>query len=181
MDVELRPYSQSDTQAVFEAVHESFNELHPWMPWCRADYSVEEARSWLGLQVRGFEEGTAFQFAILAKDGRYLGAVGLNEIDRLNRKANLGYWVRSAATGRGVATAAVRALRDWAFERTALIRLEILIAAGNVASHRVAERAGAIREGVLRRRLVLHDVAHDATMFSITRDLPVQPGQRGNT
>ncbi len=79
-------------------------------------------------------------------------------------------------TRRGVATTAVRAIRDWAFDRTNLIRLEILIAAGNVASHRVAERAGAIREGVLQRRLVLHEIAHDATMFSITRDLPRTKG-----
>lgn len=174
MDVEIRPYSQTDAPAVFDAVRESFAELRPWMPWCHADYSVEDARSWLGLQMKSFDEGTAFQFAILSNDGRYVGGVGLNQIDRLNRRANLGYWIRSAMTGRGAATAAVRSLRDWAFDRTDLIRLEILIAVGNVASHRVAERVGAIREGVLHRRLVLHEIAHDATMFSITRDIPAQ-------
>jgi ribosomal-protein-serine acetyltransferase len=73
------------------------------------------------------------------------------------------------ATRHGVATAAVRALRDWAFERTDLIRLEIVIAVGNFASHRVAKKAGAVREGTLQRRLVLHGTVHDATMFSFTR------------
>jgi RimJ/RimL family protein N-acetyltransferase len=44
-----------------------------------------------------------------------------------------------------------------------------VIAAGNLASQRVAEKAGATREGILRGRLILHDVAHDAVMFSLTR------------
>src|SRR5262249_18704500 len=96
---------------------------------------------------------------------------GLNQLDGLNRRANLGYWVRSTATRRGVATAAVRALRDWAFESTDLMRLEILVARENVASHHVAERVGAIREGVLRRRLLLHGHLPDAPMFSVTRDM----------
>ena len=120
----------------------------------------------------GFEQGTAFEFAIVSADGGYLGGCGLNQIDKTNCRANLGYWVRSSATRLGVATTAVRAIRDWAFDRTGLIRLEIVIAVGNFASHRVAEKAGAIREGILRRRLVLHGVAHDATMFSFTRPIP---------
>lgn len=56
-----------------------------------------------------------------------------------------------------------------AMENTNLIRLEILIAVGNTASQRVAEKVGAVREGILRKRLVLHDEAHDAVMFSLVR------------
>jgi len=43
---------------------------------------------------------------------------------------------------------------------------------GNVASHRVAEKCGAVREGVLKRRLMLHGTARDATLLSITRLMP---------
>jgi RimJ/RimL family protein N-acetyltransferase len=64
----------------------------------------------------------------------------------------------------------VCAVRNWAFESTELVRLEIVVATGNTASHRVAEKVGAIREGVLRRRLLLHGHPHDATMFSLIRD-----------
>ena len=74
----------------------------------------------------------------------YLGGCGLNQIDHANGRANLGYWVRSSAVGRGVATAAVQLVRQWGFEQTSLLRLEVVIAVGNLASHRVAEKAGAI-------------------------------------
>ena len=92
-------------------------------------------------------------------------------VDRvpLHRFANLGYWVRSSAAGRGVAPAAVRLLADWAFRETDLLRLEIVAAVGNRRSQRVAEKAGAIREGVLRDRLLLHGQPHDVVIYAILR------------
>lgn len=172
MDVRIRPYRLEDAEVVVDAVRESMLEMQPWMPWCHPGYSIEDSRAWLAVHVPAFEDGTAFEFAIVSARGRYLGGCGLNRLDMANGRANLGYWVRTSATRRGVATAAVCALRDWAFNSTDLIRLEIVVAVANAASHRVAEKAGATREGILRRRLVLHGSATDATMFSLTREMP---------
>jgi RimJ/RimL family protein N-acetyltransferase len=169
MNVRIRPYTVDDASAILEAAQESLAELEPWMPWCHPGYSLEESRSWLELQVPAFRQGTAFEFAIVSTDGRYLGGCGLNQFDKANNRANLGYWVRSTATRQGVATAAVRLIRDWGFRSTDLVRLEVVVAIGNVASLRVAEKSGAIREGALRSRLLLHGTFHDAMMFSFTR------------
>jgi RimJ/RimL family protein N-acetyltransferase len=87
----------------------------------------------------------------------------------VHRCANLGYWVRSSATGQGVAPVAVRLLANWAFRETEILRLEILAAVGNRRSQRVALKAGAVREGVLRDRLFLRDEPQDAIVFSIVR------------
>lgn len=168
-DVLIRPCHADDAPAMHAAVRESLAELIPWMPWCHAEYSLQEARSWLRLQVQAFNERKWFEFAIVGPDGAYLGQCGLNQFDELNRRCNLGYWVRSSATRRGVATRAVLLLRDWAFAHTDLVRIEIVIAAGNHASVRVAEKAGALREGVLRDRLFLHGAPVDAVMFSFVR------------
>jgi ribosomal-protein-serine acetyltransferase len=168
-DVHIRPYRVADASAIWEAVRESLAELQPWMPWCHPAYSADEARSWLETQVLAFEQRTAFEFAIVSADDRYRGGCGLNQVDVMNRRANLGYWVRTSATRHGVATHAVRSIRDWAFEHTELIRLEVVVATGNIASHRVATKAGATPEGVLKDRLLVHGTAHDATMFSFTR------------
>lgn len=148
---------------------ESVSEVRPFMPWCRPDLTVEDARSWIGAQVAAFESRAAFEFVIVSVDGRFLGGCGLNQIDDANRRANLGYWVRSSATRRGVATAAIRQLVPWAFTKTDLVRLEVVVSAENAASLRAAEKSGAVREGVLRERLVLHGKSHDAVMFSFVR------------
>jgi RimJ/RimL family protein N-acetyltransferase len=166
-EVAIRPYTVEDAAAVFAAARESIAEMSPWMPWCHPDYSIEESRSWLEEQVPAFAAGTAFEFAIVSGAGSYLGGCGINQIDARNRRANLGYWVRSSATGRGVATAAARLACEWAVQHTDLVRLEIVVAVGNARSLRVAEKAGAVREGVLRSRLHLHGTPHDAVMFSV--------------
>jgi ribosomal-protein-serine acetyltransferase len=168
-NVAIRPYRRDDASEVFAAVRESLAELIPWMPWCHADYCPDETRSWLDMQVSAFQQGTNFEFAVISEDGRFLGGCGLNQIDRANLRANLGYWVRSGAVRRGVATTAVRLLRDWGFRNTDLARFEIVIAAGNEASRRVAQKAGAVREGIARDRLYLHGVFHDADIFSFIR------------
>lgn len=166
---QIRPYRVDDAPAVWEAVRESMAELQPWMPWCHPGYSIDDSRSWLEAQVPAFEQGTAFEFAIVTAGQQYLGGCGLNQIDTINQRANLGYWVRTSAARRGVATHAVGALRDWAFQHTGLLRLEVVVAVGNVSSRRVAVKAGAALEGVLTNRLLLHGAIHDATMFSLTR------------
>ena len=96
-----------------------------------------------------------------------MGGCGLNQIDGENRRANLGYWVRTSATGQGVARSAIRELVDWAYQNTNLIRLELIISSRNSASLRTAENAGAVREGILKNRLLLHGKPHDARCIFI--------------
>jgi RimJ/RimL family protein N-acetyltransferase len=167
--VRIRPYVMADAEMVWQAVRESMTELLPWMGWCHPSYSLSETRAWLEVQVGAFRSRTAFEFAVVSPTGQYLGGCGLNQIDAVCRRANLGYWVRSSATRRGVATAAVHLATRWAFEFTDLVRLEILVATGNVPSQRVAERSGAHREGVLRSRLIVQGRSQDAVMFSFVR------------
>ncbi len=109
---------------------------------------------------------------VQAQDEQFLGGCGLNQINRVNRFANLGYWVRTSQAGHGVATAAARLLAQFGFGELKLSRLELVIDVDNQASQRVAEKLGAFREGVLRHRLFMHNQTRDAVMYSlIPRDL----------
>jgi ribosomal-protein-serine acetyltransferase len=85
----------------------------------------------------------------------------------MDKCANLGYWVRTGYTGRGVATTATLLLAKWGFEVLELKRIEIVVAVGNDRSLRVAEKVGAKREGILRNRITGRDKVHDAVMHSL--------------
>ncbi len=153
---------------LFEAAIESQSDMFKWMPWCHPDYSLNDSEEFISKCEEAWEDKTTFAFAIFKKSSdRFLGGVGLNQISLQNNFANLGYWVRSGQRNRGIATAAVRLLSEFGFEELGLTRIEIVIAVGNVASERVAENAGALREGVLRNRIILHNVPHDAVMYSL--------------
>jgi RimJ/RimL family protein N-acetyltransferase len=169
--VGIRFYEAADAPAVVEAARESTTDVFPWLPWCHPEYSLKESTGWIEAQIKAREEGTAFEF-VIHEGQRFVGGCGLNEINALHRVANLGYWVRSSATGRGVASTAVQALVAWGFANTRLQRLEIVVAVDNTRSRRVAEKSGARREGLLRSRLLLHDRSHDAIVYSFVRSEP---------
>ena len=167
--VAIRPYLAGDAQALWAAARESQPEVYPWLEWCHPEYSLADAEWWCASRAALAAAGQEYSFVVSALDGGFLGGCGLNQINTVHRIANLGYWVRTSATGRGVATEAVRQLCRFAFESTDLVRLEIVCAVGNERSRRVAEAAGAVREGVLRSRLLVHGRAVDAVMHSLVR------------
>lgn len=167
--VRIRRYAPAHAVPLNEAALESVAEVGPWLPWCHRGHTLDEAESYIRQQRERFERGEEYSFAIESEDGRLLGGCGLNELDQSNRRCNLGYWVRSSETGRGHATQAVLQLASWAFSHTDLVRLEIVASVENKPSQRVAERVMSVREGVLRRRLLLHGRWHDAVSYSIIR------------
>ncbi len=172
MVLSIRPYALSDAAALFEAATESTAEVFPWLPWCHPGYELAEAQSWIEHQVQAFTRAEQFEFVIQSASGDFLGGCGVNLLDSVHLRANLGYWVRSSATGRGIAPAAARLAAKWAFANTDLVRLEIITSVQHARSQRVAEKAGAQREGVLRKRLLLHGVHHDAVVYSLLRPEP---------
>jgi ribosomal-protein-serine acetyltransferase len=167
----LRTYRDGDAALLFEAVRESIPEVSRWLPWCHQNYSLEESREFVTSRHAAAQGDEHYSFAVFetANPCRLLGGVGINFINRVHQFANLGYWVRTSAAGQGVATRATRLAARFGFEQLRIQRIEIVAAVGNVASQRVAERAGAVREGILRNRLVVHGEPQDAVMYSLLR------------
>jgi len=167
--VRIRPYRADDAPRLYEAARESVDDVFPWLAWCHPQYTLDEAAAWARSREDLARQGLEYHFVIVGEGDRFLGGCGINQINRVHRFGNLGYWVRTSAAGHGVAGSAVALCANFAFRNTDLLRLEILCAVGNRRSQRVAEKAGAAREGVLRDRLLLHGKPHDAVMYSIVR------------
>ena len=115
----------------------------------REGATYEKAARHVAESIQAWHAGTWYDFAISRIDSAvFLGRVGLDRI-RSNETANVGYWMRTGQTGQGIATAAVRLVARFGFEDLGLRRLELRIAADNLASRRVAEKVGATFEAVL--------------------------------
>ena len=149
---------------------ESVPEVSPYETWCHEGYTLDEAAEHAGGWDRAWEAGSAYYFAVGDEaTGRYLGSCGLCPIEREHATAGLGFWVRTSATGRGVATTAARLVAAAGFDHLGLNRIELLIAVQNTASRRVAEKLGAACEGTLRKRLVLPAGPTDMAMYALVR------------
>lgn len=155
----LRPPRESEAADALELLRDP--DVVRWNPapsvvdlvsaadWCR------RGGDWSG--------GDHATFSVVdTETGAYLGVVSLYRIDRVQADAETGYRVTPRARGRGVATEALAAVTGWAFANLPLVRIELRHAAANLPSCAVAERAGYLREGVLRRSYVYGDgVRHD--------------------
>jgi ribosomal-protein-serine acetyltransferase len=167
----LRAFRRDDAEELHIAVRDSLSELGKWLSWCHPDYSLADSIQFLKGRKKAFQVDGEYGFAVTEQaGGRLVGACGINQIEKAALRANLGYWLRTSATGQGHATRATVMVAQWAFRELKLERIEIVAATGNEKSQRVALRAGAVREGTARRRLRVHGVQHDAEVFSLVND-----------
>src|SRR5689334_19148504 len=91
-----------DAPPLTAAVQESLADLIPWMEWATDAYDLETARRWIASQPARREQNEAFEYLIRGPRGQILGGCGVNRISAPPlRFANVGYWVRSSAMGKG--------------------------------------------------------------------------------
>ena len=131
--------------------------------WTRVPSPYTEADA-LDFLTRHRDRETGFAI-VPAGGGEPMGAIGIRDMGESTGR--LGYWVAASARGRGVAVRAGRLVAAWAFDDLGLARVELVTDPANVASQRVAERAGFTREGRLRSSVEIKGRRRDAVMFSL--------------
>jgi ribosomal-protein-alanine N-acetyltransferase len=104
-------------------------------------------------------------------DGEAVGGIALVLHDDVERcSAEVGYWLSEQYWGRGIATAALKAITEYAFKHLKLTRVFAVPFAHNDASIRVLEKAGYTCEGRLRRSAIKDGVVLDQFMYARTDD-----------
>ena len=145
-----RPAVPADAEALADFVQRNREHLRRYLPAVAALASLEEARSHLAGVADRAGRGEVLEWYLFA-DGVLCGAARLNKIEMVNRKVSISYLLGADSQGRGFATLTVRALLRYCFEELGMNRVELTCATDNLRSVRVAERAGFVREGVLRQ------------------------------
>jgi ribosomal-protein-serine acetyltransferase len=170
--VELRPLDLQDAVEFDEAVQESEAELAQTMAWWRPGMTVDDHESWIRFALAAWTDGNLYTF-VIQDAHRLLGACSLEAVDRRRLTANLSYWVRTSATGRGVARTATRLLAGWGVGPLGLQRVEISMVVANAASRAAATGSGAVAEGVLRNKARWDGRNWDMAVFSfVPADFP---------
>jgi RimJ/RimL family protein N-acetyltransferase len=166
-EIRIRLRADSDVPQMVEACRDP--EIPRWTQ-VPAGYDEGYAREFEIQAERDRLAGRGLHLVVVdAGSERLLGSVGIVHLDRTEGRCELGYWLAREARGRGLATRAVRLLSAWILGELPIERIEIHAEPDNLASRRVAERAGFIFEGVLRSYIVNKGVRHDAASYSLLR------------
>ena len=129
-------------------------------------YTLNDAITWVTFMKK---QNPQTNFAI-AIDGQVCGGIALDlKVDANHNQAEIGYWLAEPYWGRGIITEAVRLLTDYAFESLGLIRVQAGVFSKNTAAMRVLEKAGYVKEGIMRKALIKKRIVMDQHMYAILK------------
>jgi RimJ/RimL family protein N-acetyltransferase len=165
--VVLRPWRPDDAESVFAACQDPDIQRWTMVP---VPYLRDHASSFVAeVAPSDWSSRRGAPFAVVGNDGRLLGSCGVVRVDAPHRLGEIGYWVAPWARTKGVASGAVRLATSWAMDELGLARLELHIEPENVASCAVAERAGYVREALLRSKILHRGARRDIVIYSALR------------
>lgn len=163
----LRPFTEGDTDAIFTLQSNAhvlrYWDSPPWKERARADRFIATCR-----QLE--QDGNGARLVIeRAADGAFLGWCCLMNWNPDYRSATMGYCLNEAAWGQGYATEAARALLQWAFDTLDLNRVQSETDTRNIASSRVLEKLGFLREGTQREDCIVDGDVSDTWVYGLLR------------
>ena len=145
--------AQANNRAVWRNLRDRFP--HP--------YTDSDADAWLAL-ARAQPDWLNWAIEV---DGAAVGGVGLEPLADVGAQTtHIGYWLGETLWGRGIMTAAVRAVSDHAFSPLGFFRIETPVFAWNPASMRVLEKCGFVREGVLKKSVFKDGELIDSVLYA---------------
>lgn len=134
---------------IFKTVDENRNYLEPWFPWVKTEINVEASLKYLFELNEKFKIGEKVDYGIYV-DNEYIGNVGIFNISKKNKSAEIGYWLSEKFTRQGYMTEAVKIVEKEYFSNVNLNRIQIRCDERNIPSAGVAKKCGYILEGKLR-------------------------------
>jgi ribosomal-protein-serine acetyltransferase len=167
--ITLVPLEKKDSAALFALTEKGRERLGRWLPWVEKTHSRQDMRDFISASRKLMHEGTGLNFTI-RQDGSIAGVIGFNTINTAHHNVTIGYWLGDGYEGKGIMSAAVKALTDYAFIQLLAERVEIRAATGNLRSRAVPERLGFTLEGILRCNEKLPSGYVDHCVYSMIRD-----------
>lgn len=163
----LRPFAASDADDLFALQSDAqvlrYWDAPPWTDRARADRFIATCGQLA-------EDGTGARVVLeRASDGAFLGWCHLTGWNPDHRSAGTGYCLARDAWGQGYATEAARAVLTWAFETLDLNRVQAETDTRNLASARVLEKLGFVREGTLRQDCIVDGDVSDSWVYGLLR------------
>jgi RimJ/RimL family protein N-acetyltransferase len=164
----IRTPRMDDALILFNAYMQDPEVTH-YTTW-RPHQQFQEAEDFVRSSIAAWKNGTRFPFVITLKEKDE--PFGMIDFHIRGCTVGLGYVIARSHQGKGYATEATHAIIQWAFQQSTIYRVNASTDIENIASQRVLEKAGMVREGLLRKYIVhpnISDIPRDSYIYAITK------------
>ena len=158
----------SDAGTIFTAIDQNRSHLGAWLPFVNITKEPKDSEVFIHKAIAIRDETLNEVYTIWYK-GDFAGIIGFHNTDRVNEKSEIGYWLISEMTGKGIIARSCLSLIQLAFEKMGMNRIMIRCAVGNAPSEKVATRLGFTFEGIERNGERHADIFLDVKVFSLLK------------
>ncbi|KQL46190.1 alanine acetyltransferase [Brevibacillus choshinensis] len=165
----LKQLEPGDAGEMYWLTDSNRSYLKEWLPWLDYTRQVEDTAQFINMTINQHNNNQGTHYGIWY-NGRLAGTLGVHNIDWINKKTSIGYWLGAQFQGKGLMTAAVATYVDrLIFGSWDLEKVTIQAATENYKSRSIPERLGFQQEGILRRNEFLYDHFVDHAVYSLLR------------
>ncbi len=164
----LRKPHMEDAPILFTAYMQDL-EVTRYTTW-HPHQQLQEVEDFMSRGISAWENGTRFPFVITHKENDE--PFGMIDLHIRDCTVGLGYVIARSHQRKGYATEATRAIINWAFQQSTIYRVNASTDVENIASQIVLEKAGMLREGLLRKYIIhpnISEIPRDSYMYAITK------------
>lgn len=143
----LRRISHQDAEEVFDLIDKNRAHLGSWLPFVENTHTAENTHAFIDQLQKPYSREMVFT---ICHEGAITGLIGFKDIDRANRRLEIGYWISKQNEGKGIVASSCRVLIDKAFRKMDMNRIQIKCGVGNERSSNIPKRLGFQFEGIER-------------------------------
>jgi RimJ/RimL family protein N-acetyltransferase len=166
--IRLEPVRRDHAELFWQAAKDTLDDIFRWIPYRMK--TLEDFERLMEKSLAEQERGESMVFATVERaSGRVIGSTRFMNIDRVNRRVEIGStWIAAAWHRTAVNTEAKYLMLRHAFEVWQCMRVELKTDALNQRSRNAIMRIGAKEEGTSRKHLITSTGrVRDTVYFSI--------------
>lgn len=164
----LEKLSLSHVELIFNAIDQNRPFLRKWLPFVDFTRKLGDTERFVRSVIEKVSSNRDEVYVIWYKH-EFAGLIGFKDIDHVNDKIEIGYWLIEKMTGKGIATAAARKMVNLAFRNMEMNRVVIRCGVGNTKSSAIPRRLGFSFEGIERNGERHYHIYIDLEVYSLLK------------
>jgi len=139
--IKLEQLQPDQADRLFELTDKNREYLGEFLYWIPFVKTVDDSRKHIEETLEKRAENTAYSYGI-EYNGEVVGDISLRNLNDPQKSPEIGYWISPDYAGKGLTTKSVQALTRLGLEALGLDKIIIRANSQNIASNKVAEKAG---------------------------------------